>query len=525
MIKEFIEKVGSGTTGEVWRGKDELGREVAIKFFNTPIDKIRERVVQHAAALGQIKHENVIGIYAVDDLKRPNAKDIEAEPALVMEYAAGISFADWLGKPTISAQEAGSVIDGLIAGLNAFHTRRLAHGDIHAKNVHVVGTVPKLIDPIAHDPTSIITTAEFAQRRRMDLHHLKYLINQTLLAANASTEEYGNFCFLNTGETTLVQIGEYAHRALNLSTTITRQPHNVYYSFRTAQSKADFVGWQELRKSAIRLLQGQLDQWRENNSSVPADPKLREQCVYGIFPQINELVSILLAAAEYGKEPYTKDLALMRSLLDSTWPSSGNSRYVEIPQTLIYLLQYAIGGAALSNGHTEVAMSVANLKIPRGPYQSRARLLECSGVVGWPETLGHHCREAWETLVNGYSHVAVYRSVFPTELMYKSAVTAHNLLLFAMDFSERQRATRVASGERPMHMNVPPMFLGEGTKILDTAWQFLGDGQVIRQLVVPNAQTKDEDIKAWMGQLSHGKSAFHEWLWGSSIPQFVLDLS
>ena len=76
-IAKYLDDGQSGTTGTVFRAQDEFGREVAVKFFNTPVGPIRDFVARHAKSLAQIKHENVVQIFDVVDLVRPDAGTVQ----------------------------------------------------------------------------------------------------------------------------------------------------------------------------------------------------------------------------------------------------------------------------------------------------------------------------------------------------------------------------------------------------------------------------------------------------------------
>lgn len=132
-IAKFLESSGqSGTTGTVFRAETDLNREVAVKFFNDPIVQIRDEIKKHALALTKVKHKNVVEIFDIEDVARPDKENAQPEPALIMEYVPGQKFSDWLNKPSITRSEALGVINGLLDGLDAIHNAKMVeeNGDI-----------------------------------------------------------------------------------------------------------------------------------------------------------------------------------------------------------------------------------------------------------------------------------------------------------------------------------------------------------------------------------------------------------
>ncbi len=129
---EMLAVIGRGGMGVVLRAFDEkLHRVVAVKVLAPHLaasDQARQRFVREARAAAAVRHDNVIGIYAVED-----AGGI---PYLVMEFIDGLSLEDKLrqGGP-LEVKEVLRVGLQIAAGLAAAHQQGLVHRDIKPANI------------------------------------------------------------------------------------------------------------------------------------------------------------------------------------------------------------------------------------------------------------------------------------------------------------------------------------------------------------------------------------------------------
>ena len=126
------ERIGSGATGEVWRGTDRRsGRTIAAKILHREHledDALVERFVRERSILVGLRHPNVVAV-----------RDLIVERrrlAIVMEHVGGGSLGDTLRergplRPSTALRAVASVLDGLAAA----HDRRVLHRDLKPDNV------------------------------------------------------------------------------------------------------------------------------------------------------------------------------------------------------------------------------------------------------------------------------------------------------------------------------------------------------------------------------------------------------
>jgi eukaryotic-like serine/threonine-protein kinase len=128
---KVLELVGKGGFGKVYRAKDILDRDVALKLFPLDRDGSSElvgRVLREGSLLARIKHPNVVVVHGVD---------LSAGYAgLWMEFVNGRTMEDELkARGTLSAEEATNIGVDLCRALAAVHSRGILHRDVKAQNV------------------------------------------------------------------------------------------------------------------------------------------------------------------------------------------------------------------------------------------------------------------------------------------------------------------------------------------------------------------------------------------------------
>jgi eukaryotic-like serine/threonine-protein kinase len=125
-----LEPIGRGAFAQVYRARDNLQREVALKLFPTgrDSDDICSRVLREGSLLAKVKHRNVVVVFGVDIIDR--------FVGLWMEFISGRTMEQELrSRGTLGAEEATTIGLDLCRALSAVHARGLLHRDIKAQNV------------------------------------------------------------------------------------------------------------------------------------------------------------------------------------------------------------------------------------------------------------------------------------------------------------------------------------------------------------------------------------------------------
>jgi len=124
--------LGSGGMGTVYRARDErLRRDVAVKLIHDDMlrrPRMRQAFVDEARAMAQLRHPNVVTVYAFGEH--------EERPYLVMERIEGASLALRIRDAVPPALvEAIAILDALCQGVHAIHEAGALHGDLKPGNV------------------------------------------------------------------------------------------------------------------------------------------------------------------------------------------------------------------------------------------------------------------------------------------------------------------------------------------------------------------------------------------------------
>ena len=138
------ERLGSGGTGVVYRGRDTiLGRDVAIKFLAPRLSQdaaARARLVREAQAASRLEDPNVCAIYAIET-------PADGGVCIVMAYCAGGTLREQLRRGPVPTADIGVIALHLARGLASAHRAGIVHGDIKPANVGFgEGGIARLLD-------------------------------------------------------------------------------------------------------------------------------------------------------------------------------------------------------------------------------------------------------------------------------------------------------------------------------------------------------------------------------------------
>jgi serine/threonine protein kinase len=173
----FLEKLGSGGMGEIYKARDSrLNRIVAVKVIapgRTRDPHRRRRFIQEAQAASALNHPNIVTIH--DILPEGDTQ------YMVMEHVSGKTLHQLLRPGRLPVIETLQIASQMANALAAAHGAGIIHRDFKPANVMVTGSglvkildfgLAKLLDPggttrfsgenAAHDPPTASLTAEGA---------------------------------------------------------------------------------------------------------------------------------------------------------------------------------------------------------------------------------------------------------------------------------------------------------------------------------------------------------------------------
>jgi hypothetical protein len=184
------EKLGFGVHADVYKAHDpQFLRDIAIKVMKSDD---QQSVMSHAHALARASHPAIVHLYDVAEV----AVEGTRVRALIMEYVGGDDLDDRLEGPTLTREEVQRFSRTLIDAVGALHANKACHGDLHSKNVRIVGRELRILD-LYHRPSTLFSsTKSLTANQEQDRRECRAIISQLLEASDfgcAGTAAYRAF--------------------------------------------------------------------------------------------------------------------------------------------------------------------------------------------------------------------------------------------------------------------------------------------------------------------------------------------
>ncbi|MGL6076822.1 MAG: protein kinase domain-containing protein [Fimbriiglobus sp.] len=186
---QLIEKIGQGGFADVWKGKDRLGRLVAIKIVRDSAAAMSDALA-HAEALARASHPNVVTVHYIDKVYEPESELIL--DCVVMELLEGVTL-EAMFRSLLTSDEVSRIGLGVIAGLEHLHSRGITHGDLHCGNVMIGNETVKLIDILYRESLAELSTGSREERMRRDVTGLLALLRDLIRHSNLDPKTAGEF--------------------------------------------------------------------------------------------------------------------------------------------------------------------------------------------------------------------------------------------------------------------------------------------------------------------------------------------
>ncbi|MCQ9133133.1 serine/threonine-protein kinase [Streptomyces hilarionis] len=162
----LLDRLGSGGSGIVWRGRDELtGREVAVKKpwlpgrpGDEPYRRAAHRLQREARAAARVDHPCAVTVH---DVVVEEGTDVEGGlPWIVMELVHGESLRETLRRGPLEPAEAARIGLAVLGALRAAHAVGIVHRDLKPTNV-LLGLPPLPVPSGRGGPQGRVVVTDF----------------------------------------------------------------------------------------------------------------------------------------------------------------------------------------------------------------------------------------------------------------------------------------------------------------------------------------------------------------------------
>ena len=213
MKLEFIGLLSTdGGFADVWRARDELGRELAIKIVRDASVGI-SNALQHARALARAKHPNVVVVHAIEQVTDPSGSGLV--DAVVMELLPGETVGSRLKGSALSIEELATVGRGVIAAIRHIHEQGMVHGDLHEENLMISNGEAKVIDLLNRHTFGAADAVNREKQTLRELRSLKQILQQLIGHSEADSQHCNAFTEAVRGNLLLEEIGTAFENAIS----------------------------------------------------------------------------------------------------------------------------------------------------------------------------------------------------------------------------------------------------------------------------------------------------------------------
>lgn len=238
----------------------------------------------------------------------------------------------------------------------------------------------------------------------------------------------------------------------------------------------DLLGWRQLAKRVRASALQTLREWRAKyEANVPQDRDTLHAAVDEAVSGIAPLLIVGLVGVESGREELRDQRAIVDDLLNITgWQRSGRTLLIGLPKAMVYVYQGLHGAMALATGQIELALALADMMLEYSG--GTMQLFRQHDLVGWPDTLEHHCHRAWRYLVSAGERWGWLPPLFGEDSEFRRALSAYYLALNTHELAEmlsregEKALTRLKEPRTtPLMLDVPLEFIAESREVLKGA--------------------------------------------------------
>ena len=308
-----------------------------------------------------------------------------------------------------------------------------------------------------------------------------------------------------------------------------KSAEEVYASALEIARQGDLVGWRRLVKDIRSTLPSKLQDWRTERTL----DEIREK--KDLAPMMDEaiglyapLFGVALAGIQSGRDKFRDQRAVIDELTSPTgWVRNGNTAIVDIPYGMIFVFQALCGATFLDTDQLDLAVQLAQTRIPNWYESNPAALIDSPHLLGWPESLGGTCTVAWEFLFTAAQRWPWLATAFGVEADYRVALSAYYMALHIIELAATIKAGKPEELlSKDVRLFVPLSFLHNNDGIPQKAYRLLLRNNA--NLLWESAGVSLDDMKKyWPAWMKHSgawlSNAYKFWFRSPIVHEHLLE--
>lgn len=239
---------------------------------------------------------------------------------------------------------------------------------------------------------------------------------------------------------------------------------DIYQRATASTRNNDQMAWRDLIKEVQPLVYGRLMIWRNKyESNAPKDLESLHNAVDEAINEVAPLLIISLVGIISGKDGFKDQRSMLDDLMNiSGWNRAGLTTLVELPQTLGFIYQGLHGAACFYSDQIGQGIVLANMKIKDRHDENYLEVWRDTGLMGWPESLGGNCINAWEYLFSAPERWDWLNKIFKNMNEFHICISGYYLTLNINELVYLivdGHVDAIQNGPENYHLDVPVCFL------------------------------------------------------------------
>jgi hypothetical protein len=242
-------------------------------------------------------------------------------------------------------------------------------------------------------------------------------------------------------------------------------PAAVYSTALALAKSEDFQQWTAFVHKHKKQAQENLSTWRAQNQA--STPRTKDALPEFFLPAVelyNNVFAIVIAAIDSGNDKFRNQLSLIDWIREPKgWERNGQTLWVELPDLILFTFQACIGAFTLNRQQPDLTYSLATTPLAdRYSQRETQPLFNYSKIVGWPESLGHHCSITDTFIKNYFDKQEWLHEIFGDQDTAIGSYGAYYSFLNIIDFlsASKNGLIQDTKGKEPFNIHIPraPLF-------------------------------------------------------------------